>query len=334
MERPGGRLVELPAVVLLALSLVASAPASGGAAGRDHGAPGTTSMQAAARGVVGIHTWDRQAVNRAYLRRVAPNLAVRVRWTGSNRGCRAGSPSRHSQAATLASLNFVRALGHLGGVTFDRTLSLKAQRAALIMSANNSLSHLPPRRWKCWTRSGFDAAMHSNLALAYPRLTAGATILGYMTDAGDSNAAAGHRRWLMYPYTTQMGNGATRHTNALWVLSTNDTSQPDPNFVGWPTAGWFPAPLEPAGRWSLSASNESTNFIGARVSVINGAGMRFRVHVYPVVIGYGKPTLVWHVGGIKAMGHYHVTVRNIRTTTHPLGFTHSYTVRMFRPWRG
>jgi len=287
------RPVQALAIGLIALSVAVGASAGGVAAapratqaGPDT-APASRISTAASRAPVGIDTRNRAAVKRAYQRRLEPNLNVPIRWTGSNAGCHAGRASQTSKAATLESLNFVRALGHLAPVTFTRRLSAKAQQAALIMSANGALSHDPPRSWKCWTRAGSNAAGHSNLAYGFPTLTAGATIVQYMTDPGETNYFAGHRRWLMYPYTAHMGNGATTQTNAIWVLSDTVLSRPDPAWVGWPTAGWFPAPLEPAGRWSLSASDDSVSFANARVRVTNAAGQRLRTHVQPVAVGYG-----------------------------------------------
>ncbi len=335
-----GRPVQALAFGLIALSVALGAWAGGAAAAprAPQASPDTAAASrvstAASRALVGIDTRNRAAVKRAYQRRLAPNLNVPIRWTGSNAGCHAGRASHASRAATLESLNFVRALGHLAPVTFTRRLSAKAQQAALIMSANGALSHDPPRSWKCWTRAGSNAAGHSNLAYGLPTLTAGATIVQYMTDPGETNYFAGHRRWLMYPYTAHMGNGATTQTNAIWVLNDTVLSRPDPAWVGWPTAGWFPAPLEPAGRWSLSASDDSVSFANARVRVTNAAGQRLRTHVEPVAVGYGKATVVWQVRGIKATGVYHVTVAKITSQSKPHGFSHTYIVRMFSPRRG
>ena len=280
---------------------------------------------------VGIDTSKRASVNRAYFRRLKPNLQTPIRWSGSNRRCRAGNPSAAAQSATLESLNFVRALGHLAPVRFDKTLSAKAQKAALIMSANQSLSHYPPRSWKCWTKAGYKAAGRSNLALGYPELSAGATITMYMDDPGGSNIYVGHRRWIMYPHSTVLGNGATTTTNALWVIGPTDFDRPNPAWVGWPTAGWFPTPLEPIGRWSLSAGDDSTDFSDARVSVTH-AGERLDVDPHPVAVGYGKPTLAWEVSGADRPGTYRVTVRRIHQSGDDT-VSHSYRVRLFKPSR-
>jgi hypothetical protein len=281
----------------------------------------------------GIDPKSKAAVNRAYLRDYAPNITVGVHWTGSNKGCHAGQISTKAKRATLKSLNFVRALAQLGPVAFQPKLSSQDQKAALIMSANNSLSHYPPKSWKCWSKAGSNAAGHSDLALGYPSLNVGQTMSGYLSDPGPSNIFAGHRRWLLYPPATKFGDGATSTTNALLVVGPTSASQPEPAWVPWPTAGWFPNPLEPDGRWSLSASDATTDFHHAHVRMVSAAGKVVTVHRYPVEDGYGDPTVVWSAKNVRLDGHYRVTVSNIRNGSHKGAFSYSYRVELFTPKR-
>lgn len=322
-------------ILAIALAVTALA-ATGPVSAQPRSATGAERSQpsAAVAPRVGLHTGNRAAVNRAYLRHFARYRSTRIGWTGRNAGCRAGRPSARAHAATLDSLNFVRALGGLAPVEWNKTLSAKAQKAALIMSANNSLNHFPPRSWKCWTRAGSQAAGNSNLALSYPAITAGGLVEQYMDDEGSFNTVVGHRRWIMYPPTTRMGSGTTATSNALWVLGPTGRANPNPAWVGWPTAGWFPAPLEPNGRWSLSSGSDATDFSNAHVSVVRKAtGQRLRVRAYTVVVGYGKPTLVWHTTGLRATGAYRVTVRGIADPSRASRFARGYTVRLFAPRR-
>jgi hypothetical protein len=291
------------------------------------------SPKASAIRLAGIDPTSKAAVNRAYLRDYAPNITIAVHWTGSNKGCHAGRISPKARHGTLQSLNFARALAQLGPVAFQAKLSAQDQQAALIMSANDSLSHYPPKSWKCWSKAGSNAAGHSDLALGFPSLNVGQTMDGYLSDPGASNVFAGHRRWLLYPPATTFGDGATSTTNALWVVGPTSVAQPEPAWVPWPTAGWFPNPLEPGGRWSLSASDTSTDFHHARVRMVSAAGKVVHVHRYPVEDGYGDPTVVWHAENVRADGHYRVTVSNIRDGSHKGAFSYSYRVELFTPKR-
>jgi hypothetical protein len=272
-------------------------------------------------------------VNHAYRARLAANLRTPIGWTGSNQPCRAGHMSGRAMRATLESLNFVRAMGGLAPVSFRKRLNGPAQKAALIMSANASLSHDPPQSWRCWTQAGHDAAGRSNLAWSIPTITAGGAIAQYMDDGGSGNEIAGHRRWIMYPPTVTMGNGMTSTTNALTVFGgAASSSRPDPRWVSWPTDGWFPGPLEPSGRWSLSSGDDSADFSQATAKVVSArTGDSLSVQVYPPANGYGEPTLVFQVSGVRSPGAYTVTVRHIQLSGRPTAVKHVYTVRLFKP---
>ncbi|HSS67134.1 MAG TPA: CAP domain-containing protein [Nocardioidaceae bacterium] len=279
-----------------------------------------------------IDTDKRGAVNRAYRGRLAANLNTPIGWTGSNHPCRAGHMSARAMRGTLESINFVRAMGGIAPVSFSKRLSGPAQKAALIMSANGSLNHDPPRSWACWTRAGHDAAGRSNIAYSYPTITAGGAIRQYMDDGGSGNEVVGHRRWIMYPPTLKMGNGMTATTNALTVFGgASSSTRPNPRWVSWPTAGWFPGPIEPAGRWSLS-SGAGADFSQARVRVEAG-GSQLPVQTYPVVNGYGAPTIVFQVSDVHSPGSYTVTVRGIRLSGRSTPVNHQYKVRLFRPFQ-
>lgn len=274
-----------------------------------------------------IDTSDRAEVAEAWRSRMAPNLGVPSGWTGSVSGCVAGHPSADAQRATLESLNFVRAMAGLDAVAFSGALSSQAQQAALMMTANHALSHDPPRSWKCWSRTGADAAGRSNIGLTSGQMTAGRSIELYMDDAGSMNQAAGHRRWVLNPWATTMGNGLTTNANALYVMGQTSTHNANPAWVSWPTAGWFPTQLQPAGRWSLSSGRARADFRRATVTVTH-AGARLPVKRFAPHNGYGQPTLVFQVRGVRQAGSYRVVVRHIRGTP---SARHAWTVRLFRP---
>jgi hypothetical protein len=328
----GGRFLNGALTVATALVLVAVVTGTSTATG-DLRQPHPQPALAPATRSAGIDTSSKAAVNKAYLHDYAPNINVHVHWTGSNKGCRAGHISSKASKATLQSLNFLRSLGQLGPVSFSAKLSSQDQKAALIMSANNALDHFPPKSWKCWSKAGSNGAGHSDLAIGFPSLTVGGTLSGYMSDPGPSNIFAGHRRWVLYPPSTQMGDGATTTTNALWVVGPTSASQPSPPWVAWPTAGWFPNPLEPDGRWSLTASDTSTDFSHAHVRMVSAAGQVIKVHRYPVENGYGNPTVVWRAPKVHLSGHYRITVSNITDATHKGPFSHTYRVLLFTPKR-
>lgn len=288
-----------------------------------------------------IDTGSRAAVRDAVLKRLRPALAAKVVWDGSASRCRAGTPSAGTQAATLKAVNFYRAMGQLDPVKFDPKLSARAQKAALIMDAEDSLSHFPPRGWNCWTKVGATAAGSSNLCLG----CAGAeSIAQYMIDPGVGNKDAGHRRWVMYPFIKSMGSGVTAGASALWVIPSKPVKAKAPTWVSWPTPGYFPNELEPGGRWSLSASNAHVDFGKAKVAVRTATGTKIKVRQdKPTKHGeadYGTPALIWQIGDLKLPNgskgrRIDVTVTGIRvwnstdTALTKKKLTRKYSVRFF-----
>jgi hypothetical protein len=199
------------------------------------------------------------------------------------------------------------------------------------MSANQSLSHSPPRGWRCWSSVGAANAGRSNLALSYPSITSAGLVELYMRDPGAGNGAVGHRRWLLNPFATTMGTGSTHTANAMTVIGPRAVRRPNPVWVSWPTAGYFPSPLEPGGRWSLSAGNNKTDFRRATVRVYrNGQVVRAtKLRVQP---GYAQPTLVWQLPARTAQsGTFTVVVRGVHRAGSRASFGRTYVVRMFNP---
>jgi uncharacterized protein YkwD len=243
-------------------------------------------------------------------------------WTGAVAGCVAGTVSQESHDKVAMRINYYRKLvGLPGDVTLDATLSAKAQQAALIMKANNTLSHYPPQSWTCWTQVGYDAAGSSNLAWSSNSGAGGNhsvnAITGYIKDPGNGNEAVGHRRWLLYSRAKVMGHGSTTNTNAIWVSGNNGNPIPStmPEFVAYPTKDYMPAPLV-FPRWSFSKPDAS--FSGASVTMTTETGANVPLTVIHKQVGgggyIGDPTIVWEPQGINTSGpgdvKYHVKIEN------------------------
>jgi uncharacterized protein YkwD len=269
------------------------------------------------------------AVNAAYWRSYAPGLNVPTGYNGDDSRCVAGGVSGASLNATRNAVNFVRSLGGLAPVSFNSALNSRSQQTALMMSANKALSHAPSRSWRCYTSTGAANAGRSNLALAYPKITSAGVVGLYMQDPGGSNYGVGHRRWLLNPFATSMGSGSTNVANAITVIGPSSSARPNPTFVSWPSAGWFPNTIEPSGRWSLSAGNRGVSFARSTVAVYRN-GHRISASKLRVENGYAQPTMAFNIPASQARsGSYAVVVRGIRAGTRVYGYT--YHVSMFTP---
>ena len=269
---------------------------------------------------------------------------VPLGWTGSLTTGNSGTTSFESKQSVFLRINFFRAFaGVPAGVTNNATWSAMDQDAALMMSANTNVDHTPPSSWKFYSVSGATAAGKSNLSLSN---CAAAAIASYMEDPGNVNTPVGHRRWILFPQTQQMGTGDIPATgsfyaaNAIWTLDLNHYADPRPTvrdgFVAWPPKGYVPYQLIYP-RWSFSYPN--ADFSEASVSMTRN-GAYLPVTVQSRVQGYGENTLVFvpnnqnpdsWAGPVNPGNDvgYHVTVSNVIVNNVAQSF--NYDVIAFNP---
>jgi uncharacterized protein YkwD len=193
----------------------------------------------------------RDQVAALYQSTYLPGNGVALAWTGALATCTPGESNVEHQQAVIARVNYFRALVDLPAVTLlGAPETGQAQAAALLMSANNALSHAPPSSWLCFSAGGATGAGNSNIALGRNGVAA---IDLYMDDAGSNNTATGHRRWILFPPRAAMtsgdvlgGNTPPRPANALYVFGPSTTRPATPNGIAWPPAGFVPYQNLPA----------------------------------------------------------------------------------------
>lgn len=242
-----------------------------------------------------LNTSDRGEVLDAYLQRYVVSPPIVPNWTGSHDGCEPGEVSQELTDAILRRVNYFRAMaGVPSSVTFSPLFSRKSQAAALMVSVNRKLT-MPTPDWKCYSADGAEAFSSANLSLGGFGVDA---IKGQMRDAGANNYAVGHRRWILYPQTQQMGTGnvpaagSNTYGAALWVFDAN-LRGPRPatrdGFVAWPPPGYAPYPVVFA-RWSFSYPGADFGHAKVRMSE---DGVEAPVVVAPLNVDYGENTVVW-----------------------------------------
>jgi len=164
--------------------------------------------------------WNRTAIISDYVTNFLGSTvsSTELGWTGSTTGCIGGSISQLAQNRTMQRINYYRRLvGLSDNTTLDPSRNAAVQEAALMMLANNNLSHTPPLSWLCYTALGATGAGSSNIAIGSFASTA--TKL-YMDDPGLGNEIVGHRRWLLYSRAASFGLGSTLNSDAMWVFNT------------------------------------------------------------------------------------------------------------------
>jgi hypothetical protein len=231
------------------------------------------------------------------------------------------------------------------------TKAAASQRSALMIirtyPGNGGLSHDPPTSSTAWTTAAWNANRNGNLALGF--FGPGAVDAYFREDVtGISawNADVGHRRWLMFQWSTDFASGDTPGSfsagsvrppsNAMYVIPklTELDFSPDVVFAAFPPAGYYPARLN-ASFWSLSYPG--ADFSAATVTMKNSAMNTVPVTIVSRRTGYGDNSIVWQVpaaAAVKSVASdltWHVTVSNIGGVGVPS--QHSYQVTLIDPDR-
>lgn len=264
-----------------------------------------------------------------------PGDAVPLTWTGSIATCDPGTTDAAHQQAVIARVNYYRALNDLPPVTLLAMPETgQVQAAALMMSANNNLSHFPPTTWICYSAAGATGAGSANIALG---LQGVAAIDLFMDDFGTGNSATGHRRWVIFPPRTAMatgdvpgGNQPPRPANALYVFGPSGARPATPNGIAWPPPGFVPYQNLPArsNRWSFSYPG--ADFTTASVTM-TGPGGAIPVTFEMIQNGFGDNTLVFLPTGVSydkpaADTTYTITVGGMTGANVPATVTYSVTI--------
>ena len=154
-------------------------------------------------------------------------------WSGATATCTAGDMSADARANALRLVNLYRWLAALPPVTTDPAHDAEDQACALMMRANNMISHMPPTTWLCYTAAGADGASNSNVS-GGPAVS---SVDLYMTDPGNPTTI-GHRRWLLSNSLGPIGIGGTDRSSCLWTLT--GTGKAGKPWMAWPPAGIVP----------------------------------------------------------------------------------------------
>jgi uncharacterized protein YkwD len=191
-------------------------------------------------------------------------------WTGSVTSCTPGDIGPTARANALRLVNLYRWLAGLPPVTTDPTHDAQDQACALMMRANNMISHMPPTTWTCYTADGATGASNSNVSSG-PAVSSADL---YMIDPGNATTI-GHRRWVLSNSLGPIGIGGTDKASCMWTLvGTGKAGKP---WMAWPAAGIIPLQaVSPRGTtvdstgWTVQS--DTINLANAQVTVtVDGA---------------------------------------------------------------
>jgi len=269
-----------------------------------------------------------------------------IGWTGNETTCKSGDVSAETRKKVVKRVNYYRAMNNLPPVTLNASQNTSCQDAALIMMANNTLTHHPTNGMKCYTQAGNDAASTGNIAIGWGSEEPGANhsinaVSGYIEDQGGGNEVVGHRAWLLHPALSEIGTGSVYNANhnyqgmsraaancIRWGDNINGSST-GPKFIAYPPANYIPSVLV-FPRWSFAIAN--ADFSVASVVVKSGS-TTYPCTVIARVVQNGSVNpaarIVWEPKNIEIKSDMDFTV----TVSGILGAektVYKYTVKAFK----
>lgn len=167
------------------------------------------------------------------------------------------APGSLAQAAiedAVEYVNFIRYLAYLSpDVTLDPIYTMRAQHGAVLLAANDYLSHDAPRAPDMkdgFYQTALSGTRASNLA-AINWMDGDILIVSaeyFVRDDGEANLdVLGHRRWLLNPYMGKTGFGLANSASGMsyTTMYVHDDSSNPGNWdnIKWPSEGAFPADL-------------------------------------------------------------------------------------------
>jgi hypothetical protein len=208
-------------------------------------------------------------------------------WSGSVETCEVGDISATGRDNALRLFNLVRWLADLPAVQTEEQRNQQAQACALMMHANDQLSHEPPEDWNCYSKLGADGAKTSNISSG-PGVS---SVLSYMIDDGNLTTF-GHRRIILSNELGPIGLGSTGQGGASCMQNIGGTGKADKAWMAWPSPGPFPiqayndrfGSLDETG-WSIQSKN--IDLSGANVTITAGGAMQ-PVQVEQLTGNYGQ----------------------------------------------
>ena len=268
------------------------------------------------------------------------------------RTCVAGTLTQQAKDRALQAMNQIRALHGLAPVRYSSLYDRSVQEAALIQAANGYPGHHPPSSARCYTTAGAQGSRTGNLSGAAKM---GQTFLdgdpvhkmiGWTNDAFNRAlvAAAGHRRWMLDPFTAYLSYGQVYGHAVQKTFAFDQEPAITPfvtvDYVAFPYETYPAALMEDDPPWSFSVIEDKTKrgnnkhpyFQLATVIVTRVSdGARLPVgKLYMDTKGYGIPNfLSWQVAGWEYATPYHVTIRNVAMKSQELR-TFSYRVDIER----
>lgn len=235
----------------------------------------------------------------------AKSKTVSGGWTPGPSQCDPGKVSQAALDSALRMTNMYRYIAALPAVSMSNMFNAKAQACAVMMKANNTISHYPSTSWQCYTPDGAQAAKSSNLAKGSDATKA---VYRFMYDSGNASTL-GHRRWIIGNWIGPTGFGTTGSYTCMYV---NGGIKSGKTWAAWPPANEVPlAEVFDSTGWSWQS--DSINPSGVEV---RSDGNHLPLNVNKLSSNYGsKYAISFRPAGWKTQAGkvYNVTITGSQT---------------------
>ena len=223
-----------------------------------------------------------------------------IDWNGNIKKCIPGDLPGSLYLKAQNRINFFRLVNGLSPVQNNPDLNTDAQNAALLIKANNVLTHSPKSSMKCYSESASNGCRKSCIALTnwdYFKKTA--FISGFIWDYGESNYSVGHRRWLLYSKLAVFGYGATNTSETVLTVDGIDYNlKSAKDFIAYPWSGYVPVNLI-FPKWSFSIPEGNTvDFSQVKVNMTDSKGKTIKIKLLEERKNFLDPTIVWVAKGL------------------------------------
>jgi hypothetical protein len=224
-----------------------------------------------------------------------------IPWNGDIDECESGTLDTSIYRKVENRVNFFRIVNGLSLVKIDTQFNKEAQDAALLIKANDKISHNPSSTMKCYSESASIGCMKSCLEFNdFKNFPATAFITGFIEEYGERNYFVGHRRWILYTRLKTFGYGATNNSEALLTADgvSKDTIPNQPGYIAYPWNGYVPFNLI-FPKWSFSIpENKQVDFTNTTITMTDSSGNNIQLERLMDYDKYLDHTITWSVTGI------------------------------------
>lgn len=223
-----------------------------------------------------------------------------INWNGQKQKCLCGQISNDIYKKAEDRINFFRVASGLNKVKINPKFNLDAQNAALLVNANNELTHYAKMGMKCFSKSAENGCLKSCLGFTdFKNFPGTGFITGFIQDYGDDNYFVGHRKWILYTKLVEFGYGATNRSEAILTVDGVSNNPPSvPDYIAYPWNGYVPVNLI-FPKWSFSIPEGKTvDFSQTTIKMFDGNGNELKIEALKEYKNYLDHTIVWTAKGL------------------------------------